>query len=276
MTAFATHFAFEFRTGIRDRNQLLLNYLFPLGMYGLLGVLMTQLNPTFHETMIPVMIILAILSSTVLGLPSPLVEAREAGIWRSYRINGVPAFSILVIPALTTMTHLVLVAALITATAPWFFNAPVPVNWVSFVLVCFVTALACAGLGLLIGVVSSSTQATILWAQLLFLPSMLIGGLMVPAATLPETFGRVGLLLPARHAMQAFEGWAYQQGATLDPLWSVLILLAGGVLAMGLALALFSWDSANPTRRGHPALALLAILPYAVGLAVLAPTVVGA
>ena len=33
MTAFATHFGYEFRTGIRNRGLLLLNYLFPLDVY---------------------------------------------------------------------------------------------------------------------------------------------------------------------------------------------------------------------------------------------------
>ncbi len=31
MKAFLNHFAFEFKTGIRDKNLLLLNYLFPSG-----------------------------------------------------------------------------------------------------------------------------------------------------------------------------------------------------------------------------------------------------
>ena len=77
------------------------------------------------------------------------------------------------------------------------------------------------------------------------------------------------LLLPATHAMNAFQGLAQNQVATFDPLWSVLILLAGGILSFGLANYLFCWDSQNKTRRGHPALALLALLPYAVGVVLL-------
>ena len=39
MKAFINHFAFEFKTGIRDKNLLLLNYLFPLGFYVLISSL---------------------------------------------------------------------------------------------------------------------------------------------------------------------------------------------------------------------------------------------
>ncbi len=269
MNAFAIHFSFEFRTGIRDRTQLLMNYLLPIGLYGMLGFLMTELNPVFSETVIPAMIIVAILFSMVLGLPTPLVAAREAGIFRSYKINGIPAISILTIPALTTILHMVVVAAIITATTPLFFGAPAPVNWPGFILLFLLAAFAHAGLGMLISVISSSARAVVLWSQLIFLPSMLISGLMIPYSMLPGTLGKVALLLPATYAMNAFQGLAQNQGAAFDPLWSVLILLAGGILSFGLANYLFCWDSQNKTRRGHPALALLALLPYAVGVVLL-------
>ncbi len=269
MNAFASHFSFEFRTGIRDRTQLLMNYLLPIGLYVMLGFLMTELNPDFSKTVIPAMIIVAILFSMVLGLPTPLVAAREAGIFRSYKINGVPAISILTIPALTTILHMVVVAAIITATAPLFFGALAPVNWAGFILFFLLAAFAHAGLGMLISVISSSTRTTMLWQQLIFLPSMLIGGLMIPSSDLPDALGKVGQLLPATHAMNAFQGLAQNQVTAFDPLWSIIILLAGGILSFGLANYLFSWDSQNKTRRGHPALALLALLPYVLGVALL-------
>ncbi|MFC1978220.1 ABC transporter permease [Chloroflexota bacterium] len=266
MNAFTNHFSFEFRTGIRDKNLLLMNYLFPIGLYAMLGFLMTELNPLFRETIIPAMIVVAIMSSTVLSLPTPLVTSREAGIFRSYKINGVPAISILTIPALTTVAHIVVVAVIITATAPLFFNAPPPVNWPGFILFFFLAAFAHAGLGLLISVIASNTRAIVLWSQLVFLPSMMIGGLMIPYSMLPDAFSRVALLLPATHTMNVFQGLAQNQVTAFAPLCSVLILLSGGILSFGLANYLFCWDSHNKTRHKYPVLATIALLPYVLGI----------
>ena len=94
MNAFASHFSFEFRTGIRNKNLLLMNYLFPLGLYLMMSLIMPGINPLFQETIIPSMVTFGILAATLLGLPDPLVNAREAGIFRSFKINGVPALSI--------------------------------------------------------------------------------------------------------------------------------------------------------------------------------------
>jgi len=102
MTAFLNHFSFEFRTGVRNKTLLLMNYLLPLGFYLMMGFVMGGINPDFSKSMTPAMVVFAILAAAFLGIPDPLVNARENGIFRSYKINGVPAISILVIPALTT------------------------------------------------------------------------------------------------------------------------------------------------------------------------------
>jgi ABC-2 type transport system permease protein len=269
MNAFTNHFSFEFRTGIRNRQLLLMNYLFPLGFYLMMGFVMPVINPLFLETMIPAMVVFAILAATFLGLPDPLVSAREAGIFRSYKINGVPPISILTIPALTTMLHLVIVAVIITASAPLLFDAPLPVNWINYGITFIVLAIACAGISVLIGVISPSTRMTVLWSQLIFIPSMLLAGLMLPYSMLPVVVGKIAQLLPATHAMNAFNGLTMGKTADFAPWGSIILLLISGVLSFGLAIYLFSWDSRNSTRRGHPLLALLVLLPYFVGMVIL-------
>ena len=270
MNAFIHHFTFEFRTGIRNKQLLLMNYLFPLGFYLMMGFIMAEINPPFRDVIIPAMVVFTILAATLLGIPDPLVNARENGVFRSYKINGIPAISILTIPALTTILHLVIVAVIITVTAPLFFRAPLPVNWLNYALIFAAMAFACAGLSVLIGVVSPSSRMTVLWAQLVFVPAMLLGGLMLPYSMLPDVAGKFAQLLPATQAMNAFNGLAMGKVAAFFPWGSVIMLFVSGVLAFGLAVYLFSWDSRNTTRRGHPLLALLALLPYVIGIFLLA------
>jgi ABC-2 type transport system permease protein len=270
MTALLNHFAFEFKTGLRNPTLMLMNYLFPLAFYALMGLVMTQINPGFKETLTPAIVIFAILVSTLLGLPAPLVESRDAGIYRSYKINGVPALAILAIPTLTTIFHALIVSAVIALTATPLFGAAPPVDAASFALITLLMAFTCGALGSLIGVIASGSRSTVLWSQLIFLPSMLIGGLMMPLSLLPTSVRSVSGLLPTTHAMQAYAGLAYNQDTLIDPLAAAAILLSAGILAFGLAIYLFNWDSHNRTRRGQPWLALLAAAPFAVGMFLLA------
>jgi ABC-2 type transport system permease protein len=232
----------------------------------MMGFVMPGLNPLFLDSLLPAMVVFAVYTAAILGLPDPLVQARDAGIFRSYKINGVPKLNILTIPGLTTSLHLVIVAVLICVTAPLLFDAPTPVNWLNFVIVFLATLLACAGLGVLIGVVSPNSRATILFSQLLFLPSMLIGGLMIPYGMLPRAAQIAAQLLPSTHAMNAFRGLAMGQTADFWPWGSVIVLLAGGLTAFGLAFYLFRWDSQHTKRRLPTAAALLALVPYVAGI----------
>ncbi len=270
MRAFMYHFSFEFSTGLRNKTLLLMNYLLPLGFHAMMGIMMAEINPLFLETMIPAMVVFAVLSGMILGMPQPLVEAREAGIFRSYKINGVPAASILTIPAFSGLIHAVIVSAIIVITGSLFFDAPLPANWPAFLLIFLLLAFTCAGLGVLIGVISASARVTVLWSQLIYLPSMMLSGMMVPAAMLPETLGRVGRLLPATYAMDAFRGKAMGGVTEYAPLWAMLILLAGGIVAFALAIYLFRWDNKN-TDGPSLLLSLLVLLPYILGAILIPP-----
>jgi ABC-2 type transport system permease protein len=262
MTAFSNHFLFEFKTGLRNPGAMMVNYLLPLGFYAAMGFVMVEINPGYKELLIPSMMVFASLSSNILGLPNPLVEAREAGIYRSFKINGVPAISILSTPALSTSIHSLIVSAIIALTATPLFDAVPPENWLALVLVTLLTAFTFSTLGMLIGVVSSSTRTVVLWSQLIYLPSILLGGMMIPIALMPDSIQRFSGLIPSTYAMQAFFGFAYNQETVIDPWLSVGVLLVSGILAFILAIFLFNWDSTNQTRRASPLLGLLILVPY--------------
>ena len=260
--AFREHFGFQFRTGLRNPTSMLMNYLFPLGFFGLMGLVMTQINPEFTGLLIPSMVIVTLLASTVLGLPGELVEARDAGVYRSFKILGVPAGSIMGIPLLTTLIHAFVASVIIALSAGPFFGGVEPVSWWRFWAITALAAFAFGALAALIGVVSNGARGTVLWSQLVFLPSMLIGGLMMDLELIPEGVRVFSALLPSTHAMQAYLGAAFGADTPFDPAVSVAVLASGGVVAFVLARWLFSWDRGPSGRAHHPAWALLALVPY--------------
>lgn len=265
MSAFVNHFRFEFTTGVRNPVAMLMYYLFPLGFYLLMGVVMVQVNPDFAELLIPAMIAVALMAGTLLGLPSQLVDAREAGIYRSFKVNGVPAVSILIIPMIAAAIHGAIASGIVAATAGPLFEATTPTNWPNLVLITMLSAFTFGAIAVLIGVVSANGRATVLWSQLVFLPSMLISGLMLDLSLIPDGVRLFSRLLPTTYVMQAFAGRAFGAESVIDPALSVVVLAAGGLLALAMAIGLFSWDRQNVTRRLHPALAVVAIAPYVIG-----------
>ena len=195
-TAFTNHFGYEFKTGLRSPMLLLMNYLFPLAFFAMMGAVMTQINPPFKDVLTPAMALFATMVGSVIGLPGPLVEAREGGVFRSFKINGVPALSILIIPALTSIFHGLIAATIVAATLGPVFGGAVPTDGLAFAGVIVLSAFTFGALGTLIGVVSKDARTTVFLAQAIFLPSMLLGGMMVPLDLLPQSVRPFAGLLP--------------------------------------------------------------------------------
>jgi ABC-2 type transport system permease protein len=265
----AAHALVELRAGVRDRTLLLMTYLFPLAFYGFLGVFMTEMNPDFVTVMIPGMAVFAMLAAAMFGLPGPLISARETGVLRSFRINGVPTGSVFGVPAATTVVHLMVVGVLIAASAPLLFDAPQVGNAGAFALVMALAAATHAGLGALIGVVSANSRIMVLWSQVLFLPSVLLAGIIVPFEQIPDAFQPLSLLLPATYAMEAFRGLAFGAETLMNPWLGAAVLAVGAIAAFVLTRLCYAWDDHGAGRRLHPAVALLAIAPYAITAVVL-------
>ncbi len=227
---------------------------------------MAKVNPTFKETMIPAMILVAVMSSPLLGMPGPMLSSREAGIFRSYKINGVPSFSILLIPILNVLLHIVLVSVIIIFCGYLFFDGVLPANWFLFAVVWSISFVASSRLGMLIGVVAPNSRATILIAQLIFVPSMILGGLMMSISMLPKSLSLIANLLPTGHAMSAFASLSSAELPQFNDYLNLGLLLATGILALGLSSYLFHWD--NSIKRRRPALlGLVVLIPFVISMA---------
>jgi ABC-2 type transport system permease protein len=266
MKAFLHHLAYDFKTGIRDRTHLLMNYLFPLAFFLLVSALMVKINPGFSELMLPAMTLFAIMASALLGLPGTLVNSRESGVFRSFRINGVPTGAVLAIPPLGGLVHMAVVALVVAELGPRLFGGSGPVHPAGYAVAVLLSYLAIAGIGALVGVSAANNRATILIGQFIYLPSLLLGGLMVPQSALPGPLARIALLLPTTHAMRVFSALGMQAGAREVPWISLGVLASGAVLSFALSAWLFQWDSraSQPNRRA--ALAILGLLPYAAAV----------
>ncbi len=261
--AFFHHLSYDFRTGVRDRSKLLMYYLFPLVFFALMGALMSSVNPGFTKVIVPGMALFAVMCSTLLTLPSVLVNAREAGVFRSFRINGVPVASILGVPVISTAVHMAIITVIVAIVGSRLFSGTLPSSAPGFVAAALLTYAAFSGIGVLIGVAAGNATVSILVSQLIYIPSIVLGGIMVPQSILPGALQRISLLLPATHSMRVFAGLAMPEGAGA-PWLSLAVLAAATVLSFGLAAAIFEWDTraAAPSRRAW--LALLALAPYVV------------
>lgn len=235
--AFFKHVWLQFKMDFRERNMLMTFYLVPLIFYAVMGAVFSSINPQAKETLAASMSLFAVTMGAVLGVPAPILKMRESGTLRAYRVNGVPGAAILLSQGISAFLHLCIVSAIITVTAPMIFGASRPDNYLIYAAIMVLMIIASIIIGLLIGVVAKNNAISIMLSQLVFLPSLLLGGLMFPAAMLPEPLMYIGRMLPATHAMQALSGTVFNITPDIQPYISILFIAAIGIL-VGMIVAI--------------------------------------
>jgi ABC-2 type transport system permease protein len=234
MTLFFKYLLIQLKIDIREKGTLLVYYVVPLVFYVVLGSVFANISPAIKSTLAATMIIFAITMGAVLGAPGPIVKMREIGILRGYMVNGISNGMVLLVHAVSAFLHVFLVSVIIYLTSPIMFKSDYPKNPVWFFGIILILLFTSTALGLLIGVISRDNSFATMLSQVIFLPSLLLSGIMFPSSMLPKALIWVGRIFPATHADQSFMGLAFGNHTDINDKTSLIILASIGLAALAL------------------------------------------
>ena len=232
MNAFLYGLALQWKLDLRSKTLLITCYLVPFLFFVTMGGIFTTILPGAEETLLPAMTVFGGTMGALIGLPPSLVEIYGSDIRKVYQANGVPLSLGLVLTNLSAFLHLFLMSILLYLLAPVLFDAALPAHpghYFAELAFFLVVSLSIASI---VGLAVKDPAKTSMVSILLFLPSILLSGILFPAELLPEAVATVGKLFPAT--------WGYslltEQASTGEPVAPLLLLLALGVVACGLFL----------------------------------------
>ncbi len=227
MSAYVRQTIIQLRLDARDRITLVIFYIVPLAFYGVMGAVFSSINPDMQHSLAATMTIYAITMGAVIGLPPTLVKLRETKVLRAYRAAGIPSAGVLSGLGVSALLHVGVVSAVISVSAPLLFGASPPSNLAGFMLVLLAQLFCGVALGLLIGATAKNQAMAMMLSQAVFLPSLMLSGVMFPANMLPKPLELLGLIFPATHALRAFMGLAYGLDVNHGTLSLVVLFFIG-------------------------------------------------
>ncbi|MGI6084957.1 MAG: ABC transporter permease [Acetivibrionales bacterium] len=239
MKTFIKHLWIQFKIDIRERGTLLTYYLVPLVFYFFMSAVFSSINPLARQTLAASMVIFAVTMGAVLGTPVSIVKLRETGVLRAYRVCGIPGWAVLFIHAVSAFLHLMIVSIIIFVTAPLFFGASYPQSFFAYFFVLFILLFSTIALGMLIGTTARNQSIAMMFSQAIFLPSVVLSGIMFPTPMLPVPLRMVGRLLTATYIMESFSGFAFGLPMDIHGTLSLLIAACIGVIAASLTIIRF-------------------------------------
>ena len=210
MKAFLYGAGLQFKMDIRSKTMLITCYLVPLAFFFFMSGIFTSIDPSAVNTLISSMSVFVITMSALIGLPPSLGEVYGGDIKKVYKANGVPLSLGVVTQFISSFIHTLIVCLIVFAIAPFVFKAELPANLPLYfcslvVLLCVTLAIGCV-IGLAVKTQAKQTMV----AMILFLPSVMLSGIMFPATMLPDFMQYIAYIFPATIGFQAmtdFEVW---------------------------------------------------------------------
>ena len=161
-----------------------------------------------------------------------MIETYGSDVKKVYKANGVPLYLGLVTMSLSAFVHLMISCIIILLLAPILFEAALPVQLPLFFPALAIYIIVSLSIGSILGLAVKSQAKLTMIAQLVFLPSIMLSGIMFPIDLLPDFLEAIGHIFPA--------SWGYrlmlENGFCLENLWYLILIFCAAVIICALLL----------------------------------------
>lgn len=232
MSAFLYGVGLQWKLDLRSKSLLITCYAVPLLFFVVMGGVFTSIMPESKETLIQSMTIMGVSMGALVGLPPTLVDLYGSDIKKMYRANGVPLSLGVVSTFLSSFLHLMIMSAIIYIAAPFAFDAALPESPLAYFGALAIFVAASLALGSVLGLLVKQQSKLTMLSQVLFLPSIMLSGIMFPANMLPRALELAGKVCPASWGFLLMQN----AGFCFENFWPLLLLFAIGIALCALLL----------------------------------------
>ena len=230
MSAFFYGVALQWKLDVRSKSLLITCYIVPLLFFGIMGGIFTSINPEAKNTLIQSMTVMGVSMGTLIGFPTSLVEIYGSDIKKVYQANGVPLYLAMITMFLSALIHLLMMSAILFIAAPVAFDARLPSSPPSyFCSLAFFIAVSLS-VGCVLGLTVKNQAKLTMISQLIFLPSIMLSGILFSADLLPSVLAWMGKVFPA------VWGYSLMNAFSFISVWPLAAILAASVLICGFQL----------------------------------------
>lgn len=223
MGAFLYGIYLQWKLDIRSKTLLITCYIVPLLFFAIMGGIFTSVMPEARYTLIQSMTVFGVTMGALIGLPPSLVEIYSSDIKKVYKANGVPLYLGLILTNISAYIHLFIMSIILYIAAPLAFNAEIPENPMLYFASLAIFIAVSLSIASIIGLAVKDQAKTSMVSIIIFLPSIMLSGIMFPIELLPKAFEIVGKIFPASWGYRVMTDSTFQL-ENLLPLVAILIL----------------------------------------------------
>ena len=232
MSAFLYGVSLQWKLDIRSKTLLVTCYIVPLLFFAIMGGIFTSVMPEARYTLIQSMTVFGVTMGALIGLPPSLVEIYSSDIKKVYKANGVPLYLGLALTNISAYIHLFLMSIILYIAAPLVFDAEIPENPGMYFISLAIFIAVSLSIASIIGLAVKDQAKTSMVSIIIFLPSIMLSGIMFPIDLLPKAFEMVGKIFPASWGYKVMADSTFQ----LENLLPLIVILILAICVCGILL----------------------------------------
>jgi len=237
----------ESKLYLRDTTTLVMGIAFPAVLLLLLGFALPGFRDATDDLdglrpvdiYVPIVLAMAICTTSVSVLPTYLATYRERGVLRRLATTPVGPVKLLTAQLVVNGVGTLVAVALAVLVGVVAFGVDLPRQAVGFLLALVLGTIAMFAVGLLIAAVSPRAKTATGVGMLVYFPMLFFAGVWTPGPVMPEWLRQVSDFTPLGAASQAMQdAWS----GTFPSALHLIVMVGYALVAGALAARFFRWE----------------------------------
>lgn len=162
----------------------------------------TSLMPEAKQTLIQSMTVMGVSMRTFIGVPPSMVEIYGSDIKKMYIANKIPICFGVITLVVSAFIHLMIMSIIIFVLAPIVFHATMPSNIPLYFLTLALFIIVSPAISCVLGLAVKNQVKLTMYSQVVFLPSIMLSGIIFSAELLPNFLENMEKLFPSTLVIQ--------------------------------------------------------------------------
>jgi ABC-2 type transport system permease protein len=248
----------------RNRAVIIFNYIFPLIFFFVFAGIFKIGTPGGRAPaeVLGMVLTLGMLGNGLYGAGMKMVQDREAGILRRYKVAPISPQPLLVASIVSGWAGYLPLVIGLTLLNHFRYHMAWPQRPLTLLLLLLCGLAAFRALGLIIAAAANNTQESNALIQAIYMPCLMLSGAAVPLSVLPAWGATVAKFLPASYLVTGL-GTELGQPAPLGGFFLIIgVLLLSTLICLFVAGKLFRWEPDQKISGRAKLWVLAALLPF--------------
>lgn len=205
------------------------------------GIASTDIR--YMDFLVPGLLAMSIMNTSLIGLASAFVSYREKGILRRIKATPFPLSQFIFAKIVTQLSIAVAQAVILITVGRILFDLQIDGSYINILVMVMLGGLAFLSVGFVVSSFARNQEAADALSNAIAFPMLFLAGVFFPVDSAPAWLQVITRLMPLRYLADGMRS-VMVEGGTLPEQWlNIIILLATAAIGTLLSLRLFRWES---------------------------------